>query len=61
MESTIRFSGIRRLQYIKIKKRVEDSRKGTDLIGLMHSLELNREKRHFEAFRVMLHPPFSFF
>jgi hypothetical protein len=33
MESTIRFFGNRGLQYIKIKKRVEDVRKGTNLIG----------------------------
>jgi hypothetical protein len=33
MESIIRFPGNRRLQYIKIKKWVEDLRKGTDLIG----------------------------
>jgi hypothetical protein len=33
MESNIRFSGIRHLQYIKIEKRVEDVRKGTDLLG----------------------------
>ena len=33
MESTIRFPGNSRLQYIKIKKWVEDLRKGTDLIG----------------------------
>jgi len=33
MESTIRFAENRRLQYIKIEKRVEDVKKGTDLIG----------------------------
>jgi hypothetical protein len=33
MESTIRFAENRGLQYIKIEKRVEDSSKGTDLIG----------------------------
>jgi hypothetical protein len=33
MESTIRFAENRGLQYIKIKKRVEDVRKGTNLLG----------------------------
>jgi len=33
MESTIRFAKNRHLQYIKIKKLVEDVRKGTDLLG----------------------------
>jgi hypothetical protein len=33
MESTIRLAENRGLQYIKIEKRMEDVRKGTDLIG----------------------------
>jgi hypothetical protein len=60
MESTIRFFGNRRLQYIKIKKWEEDVRKGTDLIGLMHYLGSNREKPPLEDALIEGHDSFSF-
>jgi hypothetical protein len=45
METIIRFPENGGLQYVKIEKRVEDVRKGTDLIGF-NALLLNQIRKN---------------